>query len=240
MKGLLFDDPRDTFMDFFNSVRDSTHPYKHGVIYPPLINVFYLLLKQLMDTTENVFSVAGGQIGKIIVLLYALSSNVIFLYLLNKYKSGKVKERLVFCMTIVFSAPYLFCLERSNSIFLCVILLTFFFYSYTDESPKMRIYAYCALGGAVGIKIVPAIFLILVWQQNGKKEFITAFKIVALFFLLPFIVTQGSPLKLLANIQYTTTLFQGFEISGEDYLVLMGHGIGVNIINFFHEHGKKN
>ena len=45
VRTVLSDDPHDVLMDFFNSVQYGMKPYENKVIYPPLINVLYGLLK---------------------------------------------------------------------------------------------------------------------------------------------------------------------------------------------------
>lgn len=68
---IFISDQNDIFMDFFNSIHDSDHPYDRKVIYPPLINVFYMIIGRIFDFKMfSTLEIRDSRLGIMMQMLY--------------------------------------------------------------------------------------------------------------------------------------------------------------------------
>lgn len=229
-------DKNDIYMDFFNSIRDSNHPYDRKVIYPPLINVFYMIVGRFFDFKAfSAFEIRDSRLGIMMQMLY---HGILFVALYSRLVSmrenlcNNIKENKALYIIILFSLPMLFTIERGNSVFLCLLSLMYFVQYYKSHDKSKRYKSYIALGIAGSIKIMPFIFGALLLRTISKKEIIHAGLISLSIFMVPFIFTHGGPIQMLNNIMFTTNLFQsGFMRDG--IFTYIGYGAFVNISNIY-------
>lgn len=242
---ILFFDRKDTYMDFFNSIQYGMQPYRYATIYPPFISAVYGLLGQfvkLKNITEHAYYIRETQIGLVLIVVY-----YIFVYgylgnLIFKLKNGNNQEKIILLIIMFFSLPFLFALERGNSVLLALIAIIIFIRFYNSDKYilgiKLKYISYFSLGIAVGIKISPALFVILLIRERKYLETLRCLLIVMAVFLLPFYLTDGNLWTLKNNLEYTISLFQSYQIGDNGELIVIGHGAFVNLINTFALLGK--
>jgi|GEM_PF-987351 len=225
-----------TQMDFFNSIHDSDHPYDRKVIYPPLINVFYMIIGRIFDF--KMFSTLEIRDSRLGIMMQMLYHGILFIALYNRLISmrqnicNNVRENRIIYTIMLFSLPMLFTIERGNSVFLCLLSLLYFVEYYKSDKKSNRYKSYIALAIAGSIKIIPFIFGALLFRTVRKKEIIHAGLICSVVFMAPFIVTHGGPIQMVKNIMFTTNLFQSGEVR-DGIFKFMGYGAFVNISNIY-------
>ncbi len=232
-KFFAFPDTNDALMDFFHSVYDSSfkNPYKsRGVIYPPLTYLFYSVFARALPT--EIINAGGMAIRTyshaITYYMLFFSLQIITLaYQIGILSSLDKPCRNLLCISVIFSAPMFFCMERGNLILLTLICLLEFFILKDDPSPKKRELALICLAIAANIKIYPAVFgLLLLTEKKYKSAIRCAFYGVILF-IVPFFFTGG-----LSSIRL---LIENIANTGNNFALSYGQKVDVaNLFGYFH------
>lgn len=236
IRSMLVPDKTDMFMDFFNSIQYGFEPYAHLVIYPPLINLFYAFCGSMMPLNDTVLShavyIRDLQMAWIVLygvtMLTILGISVIIWHFLEKEK--KI-NRVLFLIAVYLSLPVVFAIERGNSLLYTLLFLLIFIYWYKSEKAVWRYLSYVSLGIAVGIKIAPIVFGLLILRSRKWKETGITVVIVALIFYVPFFFLDGDISKLISNLQYNISLAQSSRINSLGTIQMLGNGVYVNLWN---------
>jgi hypothetical protein len=200
--------------DFFNSLVDSYgSPYTVvQVIYPGLAVVMYDALAHLiipiaedsgLSSDESyAYAVRDTAIGTWTYLLLASALMVILAYLSYKIlkERGFGKYSPVAAVLVVFSFPFIYSFDRGNIILLSMLLTLIFIRWYDSDNKYARWTAYIAIAAAVGIKIYPAFFLILLLRNRRVKDFVLCLVLSLALVFLPIYLTDGTPADLIRNI----------------------------------------
>lgn len=206
----------DYWNDHFNSV---VHCYEgpytiYELNYPGLAVVIYEAIGELIIPASGISRVAGQEdieyveavrdsaVGTWSYLLMAVTVMVLLAVLSYSIlrKRGFGKYSPVAAILVVFSFPFLFAFDRGNSIILAVLLILVFIRWYDSESRYARWGAYIAIALAVGIKIYPAYFLILLLRDRRLKDFAACLALSLAMVFLPAFLVEGGPLEMLRNI----------------------------------------
>lgn len=199
--GTIVFDNGDTFMDYFNSVRDviSRTPYEYHVIYPPLANLFYLLFVHLSSISSmclvpdviTSYEMRMYQDYMLPFMLYFMLT-VLGVFLCTKaLKNGSERERLIFAFLMLFSTPMLYAFERAN-IIIVAFIFTMIFFLWKDSSNKvLREFALISLAVAAGLKIYPAVFGFLILREKRYKETLRLLIYGVFFMFAPFLFFGG-------------------------------------------------
>jgi len=203
-------DPNDTFMDYFNSIMySSDRPYTYWlVVYPPLITVMYAVIGRFMIPFVDVlpgeklsFALRYTQMGMMSFFLISILTFFLLHWIFRKIvKNADWRTELLFLLMML-SFPFMYALERGNSIILTLVFCFMFLLGYKSENKFIRYASYVALGCAAGFKLYPAILFLLILRERRYKEAGICVAIVATLLLMPFIFTDGTPLI------YLDTLF---------------------------------
>ena len=201
------------FSDYFESIVSSyDNPYTgYHVIYPPLVTVFYAVLGHFTmpfvdippsSSLEGSFSLLrDSQMGIVsFILITLLTLYMLYMIFSKIMKNMDMKKELMFIFLILLSYPFIYALERGNSIILALVFCFLFLLGYRSENKWIRYASYIALGVAAGIKIYPAILWLLLIRDKQYREAGICAAIVAALFLVPFIFTDGNPLVLFDNV----------------------------------------
>jgi len=217
---ILVWDHNDVFMDYFNSVMySSDRPYTYWlVVYPPLITSFYAFIGHFTipyisvasDETLS-FVLRDSQMG----LMSFVAITLITFYLLYVIYSRIMKDmdfrkELMFLFLVVLSYPFIYALERGNSIILALVFCLLFILGYKSENKVIRYLSYIALGVAAGIKLYPAILWLLIVRERKYKEAWICLAFVLALALVPFLFTDGNPIIMLDTIFSYTAGSLGF------------------------------
>lgn len=231
IRSLVHPDKNDVFMDYFNSIQYGLNPYSQKVIYPPLINVIYGFLGRFALKNVTPHALRTNPLAAMTFVIYNLFSYLLLFFSLHKLAIvNKISKCEINALTTIFmfTVPFIFMLERANSVIMALTGIIVFYTYYRDKNINKRIIGMLAIAIAASIKIVPAIFGVLLMREKRWKDGILTFIIGVLVFYLPFFLTDGNLHMLLDNIKNTTAL-QGFIINEYGNPLAIGHGCYVNL-----------
>ena len=183
-------DLNDTFMDFFNSIQYGRTPYTRRVIYPPLINVIYGFFGKIVPMSikaNGTLAIRASVPGVLVFELFCMMTAVVYAIAIAGIKGYTKKEKWFLGLGLCFTLPAVFCLERGNSVWLCVAF-TMIFVNWYDSPKKMeRGVAILSLAIAAAIKIYPAAFGLLLIRHKKWKEALEAIIAGVLVMFVPFV-----------------------------------------------------
>lgn len=202
LRGALFSDTSDTFMDHYNSVvyNQVDDPYEILVVYPPLASLLYKLCNMIIPADDYVTVVTDpaelaqerfiriGQSFTFQFILYAVIALLIFLAALALLKKGGTAEKLLFATAAILSAPFIYMADRGNNVLLPVAFTVFFLVFYKHENKILREVALISLAIAIALKIYPVVFLVLLIADRKYKEFLRECIYIFVLLILPFFI----------------------------------------------------
>ena len=169
----------DFYMDFFNSIRDASQGSgvytERGVIYPPMANLIYLILSRFTPTDYNDTAFAQRYSWPeyfssmmLVVAFTAACALVYFFVIYSAVDYGSRLRRFAFAFLAFFSVPVLYLVERGNIIFLTLIALTIYAFTYNSDSKYKRELGLICLAFAFSVKLYPVVFG---WFLIADKRF---------------------------------------------------------------------
>lgn len=171
----------DQFMDFFNSIRDSNQPNiyteRHS-IYPPLAALLFRLIGTMVNQNlvNTKFSARKSlyydQRSMMIYFLFVIVCLLLMSRMIDyrmKHLKSKVFARII-GITLTFTFPVIYCVERGNIVLLCVVCSMFFFFFRNSENKAIRELAYFNLAMAAGLKLYPAVFGVILLIEKKYKD----------------------------------------------------------------------
>lgn len=132
---LYFHDPLNTFADLFNIIPKPEYGgaklyTEQSTIYPPMAYVISQLFGHFLlpDELSNLLylDLRNTQLGLMLPLLYTLLCVLPIFYMLYRKIPGKEIQKILFPLTMVFSAPFLYLLERGNILLFTLVLICIF------------------------------------------------------------------------------------------------------------------
>lgn len=234
IRSMLHIDKNDVYMDYFNSVQYGMQPYSQKVIYPPLINVIYGFLGRfIVKEGINPYLYRLHQVGSMTFLFYSMATYYFLYYSFKKFSEVYFKELEIKALFVLllFSLPYLYLMERANSLILVIALLLMFCVAIENQSIHSKWMAMFSLSLAASIKITPCIFGLLFLRNRDIKSALKCFVVGVLVFNIPFALTDGNLMLLIENIRNTTQAFQGYVVDDCGIIHLMGNGHLINLSN---------
>lgn len=220
-KQVFFQDPYDTFMDFFKVQKSIANlsPVTEG-IYPPLAYIILLPFTSFVNysnlTAYAARACQAGIMSYIIFLMIWIFVGAIFL---SKILSEHRKEKNIIIFLLFFSAPMLFLLERGNINIAVLAFVSIFFAYYENENIVLREIAIIALAFATGIKLYPALFGILLFKKDTLPYFFRLVGYCILTVILPFFCFEGGISNFKTMIGNIFFYSKGFS-DWPDYLAL--------------------
>lgn len=229
--------PGNSFYDFFESLKINIYwkrneCYEAGSIYPPLANLFYLLITRCMsigtlqqlDSLSDYSKIKALQECSIYFVLY-MNTLLVFYYLVcTGWKKGSRLEKNIFAAAMLFSVPFLYQFERANIIFLALLFTMLFFLWKDSESRLLRELSYVSLAVAAGLKIYPAVFGLLILKEKRYKDTVRLVFYGILAFMLPFLFYGGfhNVTLFLENMLETSSKFSMTRIGYQlDYYTVL-------------------
>ena len=188
----------DSFADFFNinSFTRYSSPYLNGSdsSYPPLNFLFALPFVWSREEKNLPFSRnSSWQTWASLLLLFAIfiAMTVILLFLFyKKYKPSK--SVLIFIILAhVLSSPILFLVERANYLYFTFFFVGIFLLCYNSSKRYLQYVGFISLAIAVGMKMYPAIFALLLLKERRYKDLLITAGLSIVAFFLPFCFFKG-------------------------------------------------
>ena len=202
----------DSFMDFFNSIRDASlglgaYTERH-VIYPPMANLFFMLLSYITPAKYNASHWRHRRTWSVypqnVVLIWAfvIICAALFAWILYKGFDSSRKKKVMLTVCAVFSIPFLNMLERGNIMTLAFLALLCYALSYDSKSRVLRELGLVALAFSVSLKLYPALFAWVLISDKRYREFFRCVIYSAVLLIAPSFAFGGPSclLIILGNI----------------------------------------
>mgnify|MGYP002860267482 CR=1 FL=1 len=228
-------DPYDTFMDFFNTVdmgkyvEDQYLQTKNN--HPPMCHMIYHFLYSLIPQrflpANDGFVLRENQFLMVPFTLLSISCMASICALIEKTLSRQPnidKRDITYVkMSIIFSSPVLFTIERGNIIILSFVFALFFVVFYNSDDKLCREMSLLSLAFSASLKIYPAIYGIILLKDHKWKEAFRCAIYGLLMFVLPFFLYGGSDgFKLFLSNLIRNANFQ------------LGYGYNFSLYNIIH------
>jgi hypothetical protein len=197
---IYFHDPLNTFADLFNIIPKPEYGgaklyTEQSSIYPPMAYVFseifgnFLLPDELSSLLY--LDLRNTQLGLMLPMLYAILCVLPLFYMLYRKTPGKEIEKVLFPLAIVFSAPFLYLLERGNILLFTLVLICIFAVGQQSKNRLLREISLLSLALAASIKIYPAVLGLTLLFEKRYKEAMRCVIYGILLFFVPFLFYGG-------------------------------------------------
>lgn len=220
---IFFRGGEDLFMDYFNSLRDSTqlsgaYTERH-VIYPPMANLIFLICSRFVPeeyaslTFENRQTWTQYPAAALSCILWLLVLLSLLALVSARFLPFGGKKRAAVLFFALMNAPVLFLAERANILLLSVVSLAVYALTYRSESRLSRELGLLALAFSFSVKLYPAVFGWFLIADKRYKDAIRCAVYGAFMLLLPSFFFGGpqSILWTLQNIAEYPTGPNGWE-----------------------------
>ncbi|MDE6592339.1 MAG: glycosyltransferase 87 family protein [Oscillospiraceae bacterium] len=203
----------DFLADFANAVWYSVDldPYRSPYNKPSehcgtaLYFIVYWLFSGFLDKSAEPSHLAWQQpvLMNAILLYYMGIGSCIFLSL-YEMKKGSRPVKFFTTFFLLFSAIFMFTVERGNIVILGFLLSLFFICNYNNDNKVIREISFIMLAIAAGIRVAPALLGVVLLFEKRWKEAARLVVYGLIFFIIPFFIVQpwGS-----SNLTDTLRLF---------------------------------
>lgn len=165
--------PADRLMDFFhvNEMVFEGRPYvDHFSSYPPFVLAIAWLFSRMADyetyTGMEIREMAAGKISYgLFVGIFTILIGILLYKIFQEHKDlfPNPLVRIIIIIGLIFTAPYIFMLDRGNYLIIAILCYLAFVYYYEKNETLAAVF----LGLCVAIKIYP-IFLFLLYFVEKK------------------------------------------------------------------------
>ena len=223
---VFFQDRDDVFMDWFNInyMVYNNSPYIGGdSSYPPLVLNIAKIFAAMADYDFGAGEARNSPEGIASILtFYAVSLIPTFalLWVACRRKQMKNGQIALLCLAFLGSVPFLFEFDRGNYLLIALPFIFAFFLWYNSERRWAREAAYIGLSVAVGIKIYPAAFALILLKERRFAAFVRTACYSVLMLIVPFLFFEGG-LDNISAFLYWLTDFAGSK-GGEVNTVVYG------------------
>lgn len=226
----IYINPQDSFMDFFNPIvwagADTlAKAYQNSYnLYPPIVVTISGALGSGLGLIErrelHNFGFLNHTPALILLGSFFFTSLSSFFALIWQKIKGNIKTKLLFCILILFSAPFLGWVERANYVIFAVIG-SLFFVMYFDSSKKyLKHLALFALAVAINIKIYPAALGLLLLKEKQFKDivYLGIYTVLLFVIFMMFVGGVDSIFLLAKNLKINT-----------QFVIKRGYGYAFNL-----------
>lgn len=230
--------PKDTFYDFTTSVMDSKYWGQFTSMYPPVAIAFFYIVAHLMPGDYFAMGFkeyAVSRLGEMYILLFTMACVILMFWMMEHILEFEKKYTRMLLVLMVFSAPFLYEMQRGNILLLCVPLVMFFVKYYDSDKLWLRVLAIVAIGLAAGIKIYPIMLGFMIVKDKRWKQL----GICVLLGLL----AVGAVVVMMGGISFVTTMFErlsntssffndrgfGHQLSLSNWVGLLNAGLGLEL-----------
>lgn len=189
----FFQRTRDiVFSDFFhvNDMVFYNSPYfEDSSSYPPFVLLFAKIFSNMADYSEGYENMLEqpAAVASIFIFygIYIAASAALLIYILKKKKLNKI-ALIIIVIAFFLCAPMIFEIERGNYIIYAMLFSLAFFVFFDHEKMIVRELSYISLAIAVGIKLYPALFAIVLLRNKRIAEFFRCAAYSVILLILPF------------------------------------------------------
>lgn len=207
--------PADQYMDFFNvnAMVAEGRPYVDFYSsYPPFILGIAWLFSLMADygtyTTHELVTMTAGKVSYVLFVgIFTLLIGVLLYCFLSKEKK-LFPNRFLLVLTIpvlIFTAPYIFMLDRGNYLLIAIVCYLAFVYFYEKNETLAAVF----LGLATAIKIYPIFLFLIYFIEKKWKNMGIATLSAGISSLIPFLLFKGGIWQNIVEFGYALLSFGG-------------------------------
>ena len=161
----------------------------------------------------------------IAMMLIITAMIITFFETVRHNKNGSYGIKLLVAIASLLTAPFLFSVERGNSIILVIALMMAFFFGYDSENKVVKELSLIALAVAAALKISPALLgILLIYKKDWKAAVRTIIYGIIMFFG-PFLLLKGG----FANIPL---MIRNIRLNNEYYMSKWGLTLYYTLTNY--------
>lgn len=238
MSESFFQNFSDYFMDYFDSIRDAAgfNVYSdYNVLYSPLVNLYFMFCsffipKRALDHNVDHYVMRSQPMAYVMLGLYLVVCFVLLYFAIKKLLKKQSKAQIIFiyCL-VVFSYPFLYTIERGNTLLLTFVLVACFFAYFRSEKKYQHELSILCLALATTIKLYPVILVLILFKKKAWKD-ITKYGIyTTLLLFLPFIFYEGLD-GLFLMVRSSLSFFGELLHCFSNIFLVLYYGFGVNIV----------
>lgn len=194
---IFFQDRDDIFRDWFsiNFMVSTNSPYLVGESsYPPLVLAFAKIFTAMADYSGGIPAAQDSLAGGLSLVFFYIVCVVPTVWLIFKACTrANLSRKMKWLLSVAFlvSVPFLFVFDRGNYVLLAIPFTFAFVLWYNDETLWKSELACICLAVAVGIKLYPAAFALLLLKEKKFFAFARTVFYSMLAVLVPFFCFDG-------------------------------------------------
>ena len=207
-KSIFFDNGKDTFSDTFKvesyvidrdpyCMENDSESIFDNSSYPAMANLIIYLLTPTESnfTLYSNYSMSIDNLALVRGMFFLMiSSLLLYVSLERLFSLHKPANKLlagILPLALLFSGPFIYAFERGNILIFAIALTTFFLSGYKSENKLVRELSMLSLALAASIKIVPAVFGLLMLLEKEYKATVRLVIYGLTFTVLPFLFFKG-------------------------------------------------
>lgn len=182
----------DFFQPYINA-QTMTDSYA-GEIYPPLGMLIFRILKPFMSFDYQFGDHTFARNDPAMVQLFmtiTVTTAVAYAWIVSNQVRGSKPIRFLMAICSVLVFPFLFGMERGNTILFALIFLMLFAFYKDSENKVIRELSLVALALSAALKMYPAIFGLILLAEKRYKEALRCVLYGLILYLLPFAFFGG-------------------------------------------------
>ena len=187
------------YPDLFESVihARTRNPYKLDAIYPAfaycLIYFFnFFIPGKYKDNFDDLQSICDNTETLVIAhIFYAAITLAIAYFIIKAFGNSKYKGKYALVLIFITSSPFIFLIERGNTVIITIVFLFIYVLYYNSEKKWLREIALICLACAAAMKLYPALFGLLLLSDKKYKKAVRAVIYGVLLFVVPFLFMGG-------------------------------------------------
>lgn len=207
--------PADQYMDFFNvnATMVEGRPYVDFYSsYPPFVLGIAWLFSLMADyknyTPHELVTMTEGKVSYVLFVgIFTLLIGVLLYAFLSEEKK-LFRNRFLLILTIpvlIFTAPYIFMLDRGNYLLIAIACYLAFAYFYEKNETLAAVF----LGLATAIKIYPIFLFLIYFVEKKWKNMGIATLSAGISSLIPFLLFKGGIWQNIVEFGYALLSFGG-------------------------------
>lgn len=207
--------PADQYMDFFNvnAMMVEGRPYVDFYSsYPPFVLGIAWLFSLMADyknyTPHELVTMTEGKVSYVLFVgIFTLLIGVLLYAFLSEEKK-LFRNRFLLILTIpvlIFTAPYIFMLDRGNYLLIAIACYLAFAYFYEKNETLAAVF----LGLATAIKIYPIFLFLIYFVEKKWKNMGIATLSAGISSLIPFLLFKGGIWQNIVEFGYALLSFGG-------------------------------
>lgn len=187
------------YPDLFESVihARTRNPYELDAIYPAfaycLIYFFnFFIPGKYTDNFDDLQKICDNPESLVIAhIFYTVITLAIVYFIIRTFGEEKYIGKYLTVFIFITSSPFIFLIERGNTVIITIAFLFVYLLYYNSENKKLRELALICLACAAAMKIYPAVFGLLLLADKKYKEAFRAVIYGIVLFVVPFFFMGG-------------------------------------------------